>query len=158
MGRALDIDDRTDSGYASHRAASSSVGGQSPSKTTTTQVLGSNELDDDATASVSSVTEDVLSVYSAVDPTTADTTVIEAGINDLCDALLKHLREKDLQLAQLDRVADVLPSLLQSFAFRLGAPGSTEAGRFVMYYIHKYRRCVCPLGVLVSHVLQNMHR
>ena len=58
---------------------------------------------------------------------------------ELVDDLASKVRKLDASPDALERMFAALPSLMRSFALKLGQPGSIQAERDVMYFVHKYR-------------------
>ncbi|RSL61850.1 hypothetical protein CEP53_004930 [Fusarium sp. AF-6] len=81
--------------------------------------------------------DDAATVYSVA--ASVPENDMETYKSELSDAIIKALRPHVSDAEQLESVTSHLPLLLQSFALRLGCPGSGKAEREVMYFVHKYR-------------------
>ncbi|KAM0427797.1 hypothetical protein ACHAPT_007254 [Fusarium lateritium] len=119
-----------DSGYASlsedtaPTSAGNSTSKQQPANRGSSQ-LGNDDEDDAST------------VYSAADSVPEDE--LETYKSELSEAILKAVLPHVSDAELLESLASLLPALLQSFALRLGCPGSSKAEREIMYFVHKHR-------------------
>jgi hypothetical protein len=59
--------------------------------------------------------------------------------SELVDDLVNKMCQFEAEPETLEKVFEMLPLLLKSFALRLGQSGSSKAQRDVMYFVHKSR-------------------
>lgn len=120
----------SDSGYASSKTDTHPYANVSLEDTTqTSTLLVKDQWEEEH--------DDKRTVYSMVDD------VVEAELDayksEISQAILRSIRHLNCQPSQIDHIASVLPTLLRSFALRLGVQGSTQAAKDAMYFVHKYR-------------------
>ena len=60
-------------------------------------------------------------------------------INEFAEYLFTQIRQQ-LDDANITHIAEALPDLLKIFSIKLGYAVSTQEGRTVMYFVHKYRK------------------
>lgn len=128
----------TDSGYASRgkHTAPTSLGDSSP-KQQRTEPEFHRQYDDDE--------DEVATVYSVATSVPEDD--LETYKSELSEAIIKAVLPHVSDAEQLESLTSLLPNLLQSFALRLGCPGSSKAEKEIMYFVHKHRTSVGPLLV-----------
>ena len=132
----------TDSGYGSFgrgTTAPTSVG-NSTSKHQGNE-LGFSQLSDHDE-------DDTATVYSVAESVPEDE--LKGYKSELCEAILHAVRAHVSDAGLLDSLTSALPALLQSFALRLGCPGSSKAEIEIMYFVHRYRKLVEPLLIYHS--------
>ncbi|KAK3386037.1 hypothetical protein B0H63DRAFT_523362 [Podospora didyma] len=77
---------------------------------------------------------DIETVYS--DPGSTGDPDLNVYKLELVDSLVHQVTRLDASPETLERVFEVLPSLLKSLALKLGQPGSTKAQRDVIYFLY----------------------
>ncbi|KAK0614458.1 hypothetical protein B0T14DRAFT_606748 [Immersiella caudata] len=115
-----------DSGYASALASDQQKSGLG-SHTTILESVEAAEIEPDGAEAVYS---DEGSVTGAE---------LEGYKSDLVNDLVGHIRGLGADTELLGLILHQLPSLIRSFALKLGQPGSMKSQRDVMYFLHKYR-------------------
>ncbi|KAJ4183440.1 hypothetical protein NW759_017083 [Fusarium solani] len=81
--------------------------------------------------------DDTATVYSAAASIPEDD--METYKSELSEAIIKAVRPHVSDAEQLESLKSSFPALLQSFALRLGCPGSSKAEMEIMYFVHKHR-------------------
>ncbi|KAJ4328818.1 hypothetical protein N0V84_000605 [Fusarium piperis] len=120
----------TESGYGSwgKNTAPTSVGDSFP-KQQPTEFDPHQQYSDDE--------DDVATVYSVAASVPEDD--LETYKSELSEALSKAIHPHIPDEEQRESLASLLPTLLQSFALRLGCPGSSKVEKEIMYFVHKHR-------------------
>ncbi|UPK90290.1 hypothetical protein LCI18_001225 [Fusarium solani-melongenae] len=80
---------------------------------------------------------DAATVYTDAD--SVPETFLETYKVELSRAIFEAVRPQVSDVEQLESLSSPLPALLQSFALRLGCPGSNTEERKIMYFVHKHR-------------------
>jgi hypothetical protein len=87
--------------------------------------------------------EDCASLYSTAQDMPADMAILFES--EISGAILDIVQHRASDTAALGALHSTLSSLLQSFALRLGAPGSSKVEREAMQFVHRHRKFVLPL-------------
>lgn len=81
--------------------------------------------------------DDTKTIYS--DSTELSDTIYKSYVAALADSLFEQLTVKTLDDQTAQRMSNVLPRLLKTFALQLGYEAPSQMHRDVMFFIHKNR-------------------